>query len=157
MLNRYVVALMVMLTLGACSSGDKASELPSTVTFSLIANEGMNLNVGGESSPVELQVFELVDDSMFMSADFDQINLDFKKVLKSNFVKVYDYALMPGQFKFVDEIQVDHDTRYIAVLAKFAEPELSEWKKAVKIIHLGRQYHVMVLLKDYDVILEKVE
>ncbi len=157
-MNIRVPALLISaLFLVACSSSNKPSEQPSTVTLSIVADESMNPNVHGESSPVELQVFELVDDSMFMSADFDQINDDFKKVLKSNYIKVYDYAMMPGQFKFVEEMKVDDDTKYIAVLAKYSEPELSEWKKAVKIVNVGRQYHVLVLLKDYDVILQRVE
>ncbi len=123
----------------------------------MVADKGVNPNVYGEPSPIELQVFELEDDSMFLSADFDQINEDYKKVLKSNYVDVYDYVLTPGQFKFVEDIEVDEDTRYIAVLAKFAEPELSDWKKAVKIINLGHRYHLLMLFKDYDVELQKVE
>jgi len=154
---RVLTLVISVLLLSACSSSDKPAEQPTTVTFSIVADDSINPNVNGDSSPVELQVFELEDDSMFMSADFDQINDDFKKVLKSNYVRVYDYVMMPGKFKFVDGIKIDEDTKYIAVLAKYSEPELSEWKKAVKIISLGRQYHILVLLKNYNVILQRVE
>ncbi len=157
MLKHILVFLLGILALTGCSSSDKVSEQPTVVTLSLVADKGVNPNVYGEPSPIELQVFELEDDSMFLSADFDQINEDYKKVLKSNYVDVYDYVLTPGQFKFVEDIEVDEDTRYIAVLAKFAEPELSDWKKAVKIINLGHRYHLLMLFKDYDVELQKVE
>ncbi|CSB96985.1 type VI secretion system protein VasD [Vibrio cholerae] len=42
-------------------------------------------------------------------------------------------------------------------MAHFAEPELSEWKKAVKVINKGREYHLLMLFKDYDVKLDRVE
>lgn len=156
-MRQVLPILLGVVLLAGCSSSENVKELPTVVSFSMVADEGVNPNVFGESSPVEVQVFELVDDSMFMSADFDQINKDHKKVLKSNYIEVYDYVLIPGQFKYVEDISVDEDTRYIGVLAKFAEPELSEWKKAVKIINLGRKYHLLMFLKDYDIKLEKVE
>ncbi|HHC7366156.1 TPA: type VI secretion system lipoprotein TssJ, partial [Vibrio parahaemolyticus] len=59
--------------------------------------------------------------------------------------------------KFVSPVEVDADTHYIGVMAHFSEPELSEWKQAVKIINTGREYHLLVYLKDYDVMLERVE
>ncbi len=157
MLQRVIVASFVFI-LVACSSGASSpAKMPTTVTLSLVGDRGMNPNVFGESAPVEFQVFELQDDSMFMSADFDELNADHKKALKSNFVKVYDYVLTPGQFKFVSPVEVDADTHYIGVMAHFSEPELSEWKQAVKIINTGREYHLLVYLKDYDVMLERVE
>ncbi len=154
-----IVFVGLALVLSACSSQGEhnAAEKPSTITLSLVGDSGMNPNVFGESAAVELQVFELQDDSMFMYAGFDEVKADAKKALKHNLVNVYDYMLQPGQFKFVEPIKLDEDTQYIGVMARFAEPELSEWKRAVKIINTGRQYHLLVYLKDYDVMLEKVE
>jgi type VI secretion system protein VasD len=117
----------------------------------------VNPNIWGEASPVEVQVFELEDDSMLMSADYDSMKADYKKALRSNFVKIHEYVLTPGQFKFVDEFKIDPDTHYIGVMAHFAEPELSEWKKAVKVLNKGRKYHLLMYFKDYDVKLKKVE
>ncbi|EEX91797.1 type VI secretion lipoprotein/VasD [Vibrio orientalis CIP 102891 = ATCC 33934] len=111
----------------------------------------------GEAAPVEIQVFELVDDSMFMSSSYDQLKQDYKKALKSNFIKSYDYVLLPGQFKFVNEIEVTDETNYIGVLANFSDIELSEWKKAVKVIKQGREYHLLMLISDYEVDLQRVE
>ncbi|XEV12397.1 type VI secretion system lipoprotein TssJ (plasmid) [Vibrio alginolyticus] len=155
---KRIVFVGLALVLAACSSqGEHTAESPTTITLSLVGDNGMNPNVFGESAAVELQVFELQDDSMFMYAGFDEIKADVKKALKHNLVNVYDYMLQPGQFKFVEPIEIDEDTQYIGVMARFAEPELSEWKRAVKVINTGRQYHLLVYLKDYDVMLEKVE
>lgn len=123
----------------------------------MVATDTINPNNNGDASPVELKVFELEDDSMFMSASYDQLLDDYKKALKSNYVDDYDYVLLPGQFKFIDQIKLDEDTRYIGVMAFFADPEQSDWKKVVKLKTLGREYHLLVLLNHNDVIMERVE
>ncbi|MGF1908689.1 type VI secretion system lipoprotein TssJ [Vibrio kasasachensis] len=159
-MNKRSFVLLILLTvLTACSSSEKyePEKLPTKVTFSLVSDEGTNPNIWGEATPIELQVFELEDDSMFMSADYDQMKEDYEGTLRSNFVDNYDYVLTPGQFKFVDAFEIDEDTNFIGVMAHFSEPELSEWKKAVKVLKTGREYHLLMYFKDYDVKLERVE
>lgn len=148
------------VVLSACSSEPQPydpTQLATKVTFSIVAGDDVNPSLWGQASPVEIQVFELVDDSMFMSSSYDQLKADYKKALKSNFVKSYDYVLTPGQFKFVNQIEVDEETNYIGIMANFSDIELSEWKKAVKVLNKGREYHLLMLLDEYDVKLEKVE
>ncbi|WP_407083732.1 type VI secretion system lipoprotein TssJ [Photobacterium leiognathi] len=155
-LLQYLCIAGVMFLVGCSSKYDPASE-PSTITLSMVATDTINPNNNGDASPVELKVFELEDDSMFMSASYDQLLDDYKKALKSNYVDDYDYVLLPGQFKFIDQIKLDEDTRYIGVMAFFADPEQSDWKKVVKLKTLGREYHLLVLLNHNDVIMERVE
>ncbi|MGY2573329.1 type VI secretion system lipoprotein TssJ [Vibrio sp. C8] len=159
MRNLLWISLFVLI-LTACSSEPERydpTELPTKVTFSIVAGDGVNPSLWGQASPVEIQVFELTDDSMFMSSSYDQLKADYEKALKSNFVRSYDYVLMPGQFKFVTQMEVDEETNYIGIMANFSDIELSEWKKAVKVLNKGREYHLLMLLDEYDVKLEKVE
>lgn len=157
--NKALWMVFAFMVLTACSSSGKyePAKEPTKITLSLVSAEEVNPNIWGEASPIEIQVFELADDSMFMSSDYDQMKNDYKKVLRSNFIKNYDYVLTPGQFKFVNAFEVDADTNYIGIMAHFAEPELSEWKKVVKVLNKGREYHLLMLFKDYDVKLDKVE
>jgi type VI secretion system protein VasD len=157
--KKLVFTLMMLAVLSGCSSSEEynPADGQSTITFSMVSDEGVNPNIWGEASPIEVQVFELKDDSMFMSSDYDMIKADYRQALRSNFVDNYDFVLMPGQFKFVNSFDIDPETRYIGVMAHFAEPELSEWKKAVKVLNKGRQYHLLMYFKDYDVKLERVE
>ncbi|MBD0785052.1 type VI secretion system lipoprotein TssJ [Vibrio sp. Y2-5] len=159
MRNLLWISLLALI-LTACSSEPERydpTELPTKVTFSIVAGDGVNPSLWGQASPVEIQVFELADDSMFMSSSYDQLKADYEKALKSNFVRSYDYVLMPGQFKFITQIEVDEETNYIGIMANFSDIELSEWKKAVKVLNKGREYHLLMLLDEYDVKLEKVE
>ncbi|WED24552.1 type VI secretion system lipoprotein TssJ [Vibrio sp. JC009] len=157
--SRLSLLLVFISILAGCSifEEDEPKDCPSKVTFSLVSDSNMNPDILGESAPVEIQVFELKDDSMFMSASYDQISQDYKKALRSNFVEIYDYVLMPDQFKFISEFEVSDDTSYIGVVAHFADPEISEWKKAVKVVNKGRVYHLLMLFKGNVVKLDRVE
>jgi len=156
-LIKVFLYILTILTMSGCSSLVDSKDQPSVITFSLVADEGMNPNLLGVGAPLEIKIFELADDSMFLSADFEQISRDLDSVFKSTYIKSYDYVLTPNQFKFVNEIKVSDDTNYIAVIAYFSEPDLSEWKKSVKIIKKGRVYHMLVQFKGYEINLEKVE
>ncbi|GLT13673.1 type VI secretion system lipoprotein TssJ [Vibrio algivorus] len=155
---KFILSTLAMwVFLSGCSSDPKPEPEPTKITISMFADHGVNPNVEGVASPVEIQVFELVDDSMLLSTDYHQIRDDFKKALKSNFVKSYDYALTPGQFKFISDFEISDETNYIGVVVHFSDPDNSEWKKTVKIINKDHLYHLLVYFRDYEVILEKVE
>jgi len=162
-LKKIFFILFFITSISGCSSAKNVfapvapSDQLTRITFSLFADEDVNPDFLGTSSPIEIQVFELVDDSMFMSSSFDEININYKEALKTNFVKSYDYVMTPGQFKFIDNFEINKDTHYIGVVAKFSEPNLSEWKKAVKIINRGRIYHLLIFFNDYEVKLDRVE
>ena len=157
---RLVCALLMLVFLAGCSSTSSTYDPtlePSRVTISMLADEKVNPNSSGEATPIEFTVFELEDDSMFMSADYEQLTTDFKAALSSNYIDNYDYVLLPSQFKFIETIEIDEDTHYIGVMVSFADPDTSQWKKVVKVKPLGRDYHLLTLFKDNEVILDKVE
>lgn len=156
---RLVCALLILVFLAGCSSTSSYDPTlePSRVTISMLADEKVNPNSSGEATPIEFTVFELEDDSMFMSADYEQLTADFKAALSSNYIDNYDYVLLPSQFKFIETIEVDEDTHYIGVMVSFSDPDTSQWKKVVKVKPLGRDYHLLALFKDNEVILDKVE
>lgn len=49
-------------------------------------------------------------------------------------------------------------TRVISVLWRFfSDSDHSDWKKAVKVKTLGRDYHLLIYIKDNQVMLDRVE
>ncbi|OLQ84318.1 type VI secretion system-associated lipoprotein [Vibrio ponticus] len=161
-MKNFIWVVSCALVLTACASKPEVVEEPkgdrqTTVTFSLVSDDNVNPNLLGDAAPLEIQVFELEDDSMFMSADYDQLKKDQKSTLRSNYVTSYDYVLTPGQFKFVDAFEVSEETNYIGVMAHFSDPEISDWKKAVKVLNKNRQYHLLMKFSEYQVQLDKVE
>ncbi|MEZ8129444.1 type VI secretion system lipoprotein TssJ [Enterovibrio norvegicus] len=155
-----LLSCFLVLQLAGCGvfgGSDEPQDQPTTVTFSMVATEQVNPNISGDATPVEIQVFELEDDSMFLSGDFEQLSDDAEEALKSNYIDHRDYVLVPGQFKFIDPFEIEEDTRYIAIMARFSDPDISDWKKVIKIIPVGRQYHLLMHLDKNDVLLDKVE
>ncbi|MCL9781346.1 type VI secretion system lipoprotein TssJ [Vibrio sp. S4M6] len=163
--TRWFVWLFAVATLSGCSSWFHSDPppvpdqdtTPSTMTFSMVTTNTINPNAKGNASPVELRVFELQDDSMFTSASYDQLINDFKQALKSNFIKDYDYVVLPNHFKFVEPLTLNNDTRYIGVMAFYSDSDHSEWKKVVEVKPFGHDYHILIYLNNNDVTLERVQ
>ena len=158
-MSRYLLLLVLLTQLTGCSLfGHKdKKDTPTLVTYSLVATDSINPNISGNATALEIQVFELEDDSMFLSADFDQLANDAKKILKSNYLEQRDYVLLPAQFKFVEPFEVNKKTFYIGVMAHFADPNTSDWKKVVKIAPVNKQFHLLMYFNDQAVNLDKVE
>ncbi|MCE0559221.1 MULTISPECIES: type VI secretion system lipoprotein TssJ [unclassified Motilimonas] len=172
---RTMLLLIVVFQITACSSifdvvkktgqviwdpsiaiGDPEARA-TTVTLSLVADENINPNLSGIATPVAFQVFQLKDDSKYLAADYDALLEDPEKALGKNYLDHDDYALTPGQFKFIDAFEVDEDTKYVAVLAFYADPEKSEWKKIEKLSGRGSEFHFLVQLRELDVKLVRVD
>lgn len=135
----------------------ESKDQPTELTYSIYALDKVNPNAAGDAAPLELVVYELEDDSKFLAADFDLLKTDYKKALGSNYIDHSDYTLLPGQFKFIDRLAVDEDTRYIGIMAHFSDPEVAQWKKVVKINPMGREYHLLMFFSEQNIVLDKVE
>lgn len=156
---RPLVWIFVFLQLNGCGvlGGKGAKEENTRVSYSMVATDKVNPNISGIATPFELQIFELEDDSMFLSADYDQLVDDAEKALKSNYIRHRDLVLLPGQFKFIAPFEVDKKTFYIGVMARFSNSEKSDWKKVIKLNPMGKAYHLLLYFDANEVKLDKVE
>ncbi len=132
-------------------------DLPSRVDLTLLAEPNVNPNESMAPTPISFQVIELTDSSRLMAADFDQLLGELKPSLGKNYVDHSDYTLVPGQFKFVEPFEVSEDTRFIGVIAFYAYPNLSQWKKVVRVDPIGGRYHLLVNLREREVQLRQSE
>lgn len=128
---------------------------PSRVDLSMLASDDMNPNVEGAGTPLRFQILQLKDDSMLMSADHRQLQEDLEQALGTNYLAHDDFTLLPGQFKFYEPFEVEEDTRYIGIIAFYADPNQAQWKKVVKIDAKGRDYHLLVQLMEREAALRK--
>ena len=142
---------------GCSNSSYDPTQIPSTMTISFYADKEANINEQQIAGPVELQLFELEDESMFMSADYDHLLVSYKKTLKNNYLRHYDYVVTSENFKFVDALTLDKNTNYVAVMVRFNNPDMTQWKKILRMKAKGHQYHLLVFLKKDEVILQRVE
>ncbi|MGO4332511.1 type VI secretion system lipoprotein TssJ [Cupriavidus sp. 2TAF22] len=100
------------------------------------------------STPIAFKVLQLKDDSLLESADPEQLGKNLKKALGSTFISVDDYMLQPGQFKFIDFADIQADTRYLAIIAEFHDPNAERWKQVFRLESRGRKYALLVTLQN---------
>lgn len=150
-----VIILIGQLT--GCSSVGKPKYLPTQLTYSIVAQKDVNQNTNGDATPIEFKLFELEDDSKLLATDYDSLVADVEKSLGSNYIEHSDFTMLPGQFKFIEPFDINKGTRYIGIMAHFSDPEVSQWKKVIKIKSVGRKYHILILFKEQEVFLDKVE
>lgn len=132
-------------------------DLPSRVDLTMLAEPDVNPNDAMQSTPINFQIIEMEDSSMIMSADFDQLLKDLEDSLGNNYIDHSDYTMLPGQYKYIEPFEIDADTRYIGVIAFYAYPNQSQWKKVVKVDAIGGQYHILVNLREREVVMQKAD
>lgn len=130
-------------------------DLPSQVDLAMLAEPDVNPNDARAATPINFQVIELRDDSLLMAGEFDELMKELEDTLGRNYVGHNDYTLVPGEFKFTEPFDVDGDTRYIGVIAFYSDPNRAQWKKVIAVDPEGGQFHLLVNLRERDVVLEK--
>lgn len=128
---------------------------PSKVSLSMLATEGVNPYLDGRGTPLQFQVLQLKDDSMLMAADPQQLYNNLEEALGTNYLAHDDFMLLPGQFKFYESFEIEENTRYIGIIAFYAEPNLAQWKKVTRVEDKGRDYHLLVHLLAHEAKLRK--
>ena len=133
------------------------AEQPAMVGFTFLAESDVNPNGSGDAAPIEFQVVMLAEDSKLLASDYDQLAHDLKDALGKNYLEHQDYTLLPGQFKYLSPVKLDEKTRYIGVIARYAEPDAAEWRKVVKVKSMGENYQILLHLRQNELQLQKEE
>ena len=163
--------LACLMTLAGCTTMGKMADVmmdpdiqvgsndeqPSTLGFSLLAERDVNPNESGEAAPIEFQVVLLAEDSKLLATDYDQVTADVEKALGKNYLDHQEYTLLPGQYKYLPPIKLDEETRYIGVIARYADPDHAQWRKVIKVKSMGQAYQILVHLRQREVELQKEE
>lgn len=99
------------------------------------------------ATPIVFRVLQLKDDSMLENVPPDLLLDNPERALGSTLVAMDDYALTPGQFKFIEFAPIEEKARYIAVVARFHAPSAERWYDVFRIEPRGRKYPLMVMLQ----------
>jgi type VI secretion system VasD/TssJ family lipoprotein len=132
---------------------DKSSTSKKAQQAMTLANNVPDMVSG--STPIAFKVVQLRDDSLLLSADYQSIQDDLQGSLGQNYVSHEDYVLVPGQFKFVDFIDINPKTRFIAIIADYNDIENATWKVVIKVDSKGSKYPLYVQLRKSDIVIRK--
>lgn len=175
-LLRYMIICLVIWMTSGCNSPIEAAkkigqvimdpsiqvgkdtEQPSTLRLTLLAEPNINPNNEKQPSPINLQVIYLTEDSTLQATYYDQLQeAELKTILGKNYLDHQDYTLVPDQYKPLPEIKLDEKNQYLGLIAYYSNPEISEWKRVIKLNGTGgNRYNVLAQVKKQHLII-KVE
>ncbi len=135
----------------------KISDQPSTLGIALVADDTLNQSSEGQANPLELQIVQLAEESRLLASDYDQLRQDLPKALDKNYLDHQGYTLLPGQFRYLPMEPLDAHTRYLGVIAYYADPERSQWRQLIRIQPTGHSYQLLVRLQASSVQLQREE
>ncbi|MEL1266373.1 type VI secretion system lipoprotein TssJ [Pseudoxanthomonas putridarboris] len=103
------------------------------------------------ASPISIQVFQLKDNGLFLSADSDALAANPEKVLGKSYVDHDEYVIKPNEFKFVRFYPVKSTTHFIGVVASYHDTDSVTWKDVLRIEPTGGKYPLLVSLDEHGV------
>ncbi len=131
-------------------------KLPSTLGVTLLADADINPNESLEPSPLSFQVIWMSEDSKLLATDVDQLNeKKLEDVLGKNYLDHQDFMLIPGQYKYLPPVDMGKDAKYIGVVAYFSQPNITQWKKVIKLSSVGHHYQILIHLHKDSVEIRK--
>jgi type VI secretion system protein VasD len=136
--------------------GDTQSQ-PSTLGVALLADRGVNPDRSGNGQPIALQIVQLAEESRLLASDYDQIHRDLPATLGKNYLDHQDYSLLPGQFRYLSASPLGAQTRYLGVIAHYADPEQAQWRQLIRVDPLGHHYQLLIQLQSHTIRLQRDE
>lgn len=126
-----LASLFLCVTLAACGGG-MFKKSPTSLVITMAANDQLNPNADGESSPVVVRVYELKSVQAFNQAEFFQLYDDDTKTIGADLVAKDEYEIAPGTTKKIKKTTPD-DTAYVAVLAGFRDIDSATWRASAPV------------------------
>lgn len=157
MIYRYLFILTILtaILLGGCSSSEDS---PTTASFVISTDKMLNLNISGQSTPVEIQLVYLKENSKMENLYYDELALDnLKKALGKTYIDHQDYVLKPNQLKPLAKVKLKEGTNYIGVIAHFANIDNANWYKVIPVKDVNKQYTILIGISGNEINLQKDE
>ncbi len=154
-----VVAVLVSLVIAGCDSMDSkvggVLNLDTDLKVKIIADNNINPDESGKSSPVFLRMYELKSPQLFNKADFISLYEQDKDVLAKDFIAKQELKrIAPGDQR-EERFVLTGETQYVGIYAEFFDYENAKYKVAfpVTINNIFRN-SVEIRLSGTTVILE---
>ncbi|GGO66631.1 type VI secretion system lipoprotein TssJ [Bowmanella pacifica] len=135
LVNRWVVPLLLTMSLLGCGSSTMVKDVFSVVTkadFTMVASTDVNPDINGRPSPILVRLYELRSPGAFNSADFFSLYDKATGELGNDYIRHDDMELKPGQ-EYQKDIIFDESTRYIGLIAAYRDIDNAVWKRVVEL------------------------
>ncbi len=117
---------------------DNASELISSDEVSSEA----------QATPIFFKVFQLKENSLILQADFENLFENMKKTLSTSYIKHDDYMMVPNEYKFIEAVEIEKNTKFIAVAASYHDYPNAQWKSVIRVEATGEKIALFIHLDE---------
>lgn len=132
---RKIGLLLLATLLSGCSFW--GNDLAPQLVINIQAAANINPNVEGKPSPVEVRIYQLSDSQAFNQADFIQLYSDAQGVLKAELLIARQLASVLPSENRKEVIPMAAETKYIGVIAGFADYREAKNKVIYQPVVLG--------------------
>lgn len=169
---RLGVFLFFSLTLLGCTTAGKVAKVianpdiqvgknddqPSMVDLVLVGDDYINSNFYGDPTSVVIEFYYLRDKSRFLAVDYDSISMgNIKDVIGKAYLDHEEFLIEPSKNEYISQIEVPDRTRYLGVIAHYADIDNVLWKRVLPIKAYGDDAKIMILAKEHEIKLERLE
>lgn len=113
----------------ACSSAPKKSD-PVSVEFAISASAGVNPDLNGRASPVQVSVLKLRKSTAFMTADYFTLADADNNTLDGEILSRESFVIEPGE-SIRKTYRIESGENAIGVLVGFRDMEHSVWRASI--------------------------
>jgi type VI secretion system protein VasD len=106
---------------------EERQELPVPLEITLGAAERVNPNFEGRPSPIVVRVFELANDTRFLSADYFELMGQDGTPLGDEMLVSEEYILLPGEVRVVRK-RAAANSRFLGIVAGYRDLAGSAWR-----------------------------
>ncbi|EPM4293563.1 type VI secretion system lipoprotein TssJ [Vibrio fluvialis] len=134
------------LGLSACSSSSSTTTFAPTLKVPLVVEASKDINVfdDEQARPVVVRVYQLQDAGNFQKADFISLYNADQSVLADSLVDLQTLApVLPGELRNLT-LDVQQQSRFIAVLVEFAHYETATAKAYLALVSEPEEYPVYI-------------
>jgi len=146
---KTTLLLIIVLATSGCSI--MGGTEPETINVMLIASETLNQNIEKRSSPVVLRIYQLSQIDKFNNSDFFALYENDKSILAEDITYREEFEVKPGQSTTIP-LEINLDTKFIAVLAAFRDLDKAQWKSILEIDPLEPQA-IKINLDEFNVLI----
>jgi len=116
---------------GATKLGER-QELPVPLEITLAAEERVNLTTGGRPSPIVVKIFELSNNTQFLSADYFALMGQDGVPLGGDMLTSEEHILLPGEVRMIRK-RAALKSRFLGVIAGYRDLSSSTWRAVTPI------------------------
>jgi len=147
---KRLICICTFLTLSGCGIFGGSPE-PITMELTITASEKLNPDIENRASPIVIRIYQLTHIDSFNNSDFFALYENDQSILAKDLKYREEMEIKPSLISS-KSLEINPNSKYIAVLAAFRDLDKAQWKSILKIDPLNLQ-SLKLNLGEFDVTL----